>query len=344
MRVDFFNFYEQAARTACRSTLTDDEPVVVIGDSPLVEHIVLQVASRHRQSGKSGPREVTVLHPTADAEVATIRNRHPSLEQSVALTGVEKPLDAPLVAASGVISGGRAMLVYVCATDDATGVEVALGLKIAARESGTRIVVCAARSGGLASVLTGRNSLHGSLEGPSALAIITVLTLGPETCTSDLVRNGRSEQLARAVHDDYVLQRRAHGELTDDDPALASWEDLLPDLKRSNRDQAEDMCAKLSAVGCDLEPSYTIEPSVFQFTADEIELLSKLEHERWMHERLKAGWTLGPTRDPVRKKSPDLVPWEELTQESREKDREAIRRIPTLANLAGLDVHRLAGS
>lgn len=344
MRVDFFNFYEQAARTACRSTLTNDGPVVVVGESPLVEHIVLQIAARHRQSGGIGPRDVTILHPAAGAELATLRTRHPSLEQSVSLTGVEKPLDAPVVAASGVVSGGGATLVYVCAPDDAAGVEVALGLKIAARESGSQIVVCAARSGGLASVLTGQGSPDDNrVDGPSALATITVLTLGPATCTSDLVRNGRSEQLARAVHDDYVLQRRAHGELGDADPAMAPWEDLLPDFKQSNRDQADDMCTKLREVGCDLEPSYTIEPSVFEFTAEEIERLSKLEHERWMRERTKAGWTLGPARDPLRRQSPDLVPWDELTEESREKDREAIRRIPTLANLAGLDVCRMAG-
>ena len=341
MGIDFFNFYEQAARTACQATLTDAGPIVVIGDGPLVEHLVLQIAIRHRQSGSVDQRKVTILHPTADAEVETIRVRHPSLEQSVALTAVEMPLDAPVVASFAVFEGGQATLVYVSASDDAAAVEVALGLKTAAQESDSRIVVCAARSGGLSSVLSGP-AHSGDVDDPSALATITVLTLGPETCTSDLVRNGRSEQLARAVHDDYVTRRRANGDLAEEDPALAPWENLLPDFKNSSRDQANNIYAKLREVGCDLEPSYTLEPSSFEFTAGEIERLSKMEHGRWMAERTKAGWTLGPTRDPLRKQSPDLVPWDELTEESREKDREAIRRIPTLARLAGLDVHRSA--
>lgn len=47
---------------------------------------------------------------------------------------------------------------------------------------------------------------------------------------------------------------------------------------------------------------------------------AKAEHERWMAERLAAGWTYGPTRDDATKKNPNLVPFEELSVAERAKD------------------------
>ena len=45
------------------------------------------------------------------------------------------------------------------------------------------------------------------------------------------------------------------------------------------------------------------------FAEDEIEMLSRYEHDRWVSERIAAGWTYGPDRDDDAKVHDLLVPW-----------------------------------
>ena len=52
-----------------------------------------------------------------------------------------------------------------------------------------------------------------------------------------------------------------------------------------------------------------------------------MEHARWNAERWLAGWRLGK-KDLIKKTSPWLLPWEELPDEIKEFDRQAVREIP----------------
>jgi len=67
-----------------------------------------------------------------------------------------------------------------------------------------------------------------------------------------------------------------------------------------------------------------------------------LEHQRWEIERRQDGWRPGPARDPARKLSPYLVPWENLPEEIKDLDRDAIRALPTFLARAGFAITRRA--
>ncbi len=79
----------------------------------------------------------------------------------------------------------------------------------------------------------------------------------------------------------------------------------------------------------------------FAFTDQEIELLARQEHDRWMRDRLAAGWTYGVPRDDTRKQHPDLKDWRLLGPEDKDKDREAIRALPEVLHDAGYSITRL---
>ena len=49
--------------------------------------------------------------------------------------------------------------------------------------------------------------------------------------------------------------------------------------------------------------------------------LAKHVHEVWAKGRIAQGWTLGPVRNDKLKQTPCLVPYEELTEEERDYDR-----------------------
>ena len=51
------------------------------------------------------------------------------------------------------------------------------------------------------------------------------------------------------------------------------------------------------------------------------ELLSKNTHEVWSAGRIKDGWSYGECRDDGKKQHPCLVPYEELTEEEKQYDR-----------------------
>ena len=73
---------------------------------------------------------------------------------------------------------------------------------------------------------------------------------------------------------------------------------------------------------------------------DEIETLARLEHVRWVEDRLRHGWRLGARRDVGAKQSPYLVPWTDLSDEVRDLDRDSVRLIPRLLADSGLSIVR----
>lgn len=51
------------------------------------------------------------------------------------------------------------------------------------------------------------------------------------------------------------------------------------------------------------------------------EKMSKNVHEVWAQTRIAQGWTYGEERNDTEKKHPCLVPYEELSEEEKEYDR-----------------------
>ena len=69
--------------------------------------------------------------------------------------------------------------------------------------------------------------------------------------------------------------------------------------------------------------------------------LAELEHERWCRERTAEGWTAGPTRDDERKVTPYLVDWDQLPEDVKDYDRNAVRALPELLTFAGYEIVRV---
>lgn len=152
---------------------------------------------------------------------------------------------------------------------------------------------------------------------------------------------GHREILARAIHEHYVRNQLRIGDTREKNNSLVPWEELPEDLKESSRRQAEHIGAKLTAIGSDIEPLVDPESDPFRFDPGEVERLAEMEHARWDQERRNAGWTYGPEIDDARKKSPNLIPWANLPEREKEKDRNAVRGIPSLLARVGLRVVRM---
>lgn len=146
--------------------------------------------------------------------------------------------------------------------------------------------------------------------------------------------------LAKAIHEDYVRRRKADGSLPHDDPALRCWEELAESLRASSRDQAVDIERKLASIGCDAVLREEGRSEAVEFEPDEIEMLARVEHVRWVEDRLRQGWHFGFRHDLPGRRSPYLVSWDEPSAEVRCLDRESIRAISRLLAESGLSVVR----
>jgi ppGpp synthetase/RelA/SpoT-type nucleotidyltranferase len=145
------------------------------------------------------------------------------------------------------------------------------------------------------------------------------------------------EAMAIEAHEEFRNnQKKRH---ITKDPAMADWNELLETLKRSNLQQVDHIEEKLKTIGCSIEKAdfETIEPIIFE--PEEIERLAEIEHGRWNVERIMDGWKLGD-RDVEKKFSPYLVSWEELPEDVRKWDRQAVAKIQELLKKRGYKIVR----
>ena len=131
------------------------------------------------------------------------------------------------------------------------------------------------------------------------------------------------DDLARLTHEAWL---RAQS-LTDRKPAMVPWVDLAEEYRESNRAQARDMLRKLDAMGYRCVPQEANSPPV-TFTDDEVEHMARMEHDRWMKEKMAAGWTYGPDRNNALKIHPLLVPFDQLDEKAKNMYRDPVRMIP----------------
>ncbi len=190
---------------------------------------------------------------------------------------------------------------------------------------------------GLATMLTNMDEAYARTQKLHAFCILTA------ACQRDAIVSESQDQLARRLHEAYVAGAKKAGESAAQNPSLVDWTHLPEEMKESNRLQADHVALKLRQIGCRLEFTGDVAGKVFEFQADEVERLARMEHARWLAEKKLAGWRFaaGP-RDAAQKANPNMVPWAELSSSVRDANRKAITALPRQLEQMGLKIVRLA--
>ena len=111
----------------------------------------------------------------------------------------------------------------------------------------------------------------------------------------------------------------------------SDFDNLDEDIKHSNIDNVYHIPTKLLSIGYRIQKvAEDNEPPLLVLTEHEIETMAKLEHTRWCWERRLNGWTYAIKRNNNKKQHTSLVPYEDLSEEEKEKDRILVRFIPAL--------------
>ena len=157
--------------------------------------------------------------------------------------------------------------------------------------------------------------------------------------TSHLTEDQR-KAAGKAIHGDYVESNQDNPKKVS--PSMMPWPVLRGDFKRSNLEQAAYAEEILRRFGYGVEPvgeDEDIEQPAFP--GHDIEAMAEMEHGRWNAERLLDGWRYGPKRDPEKKISPYIVPWEKLPPHIQQYDLAAVRNFPKVLAQARLKVVKM---
>ena len=145
--------------------------------------------------------------------------------------------------------------------------------------------------------------------------------------------------LARTFHDFYRDLCRANGWAIRYD---MDYEQLPATIQAEYVAAAERMPRVLKAANLMLVPKDHPDALDVEKTRElvqqKMEILSEAEHKGWMEHRKAQDWHLGAMRDDEKKISPWLIPYSELPELEKEKDRSNVRHYPDIADMTGMAI------
>ena len=156
---------------------------------------------------------------------------------------------------------------------------------------------------------------------------------GPKARLNEMI-----DDIVAAKFESYkALQRSQHLKVK-----YERYDDQPMSLQKSNYAQAEHIPVKVNTLGYLLVSDFDSNTydEITSFSDEQVETLACIEHDRWVEERLSAGWTFGQERNPISLTSPYLIPYDELPESIKEYDRDPVRQIIDLVKIAGLRVVR----
>ncbi|MCU7809810.1 MAG: hypothetical protein KZQ77_01040 [Candidatus Thiodiazotropha sp. (ex Notomyrtea botanica)] len=269
-----------------------------------------------------------------------LAERYPALNEVLELKTLEIEPDSPqfykMRFQPGMSRESRFDQVFVCLDDDEQALTCALAMRQKLLGQGVRIIAKLMHDQGLAALM------RGEAGGEPEFSDIHTFGLIENTCTPDLMLGGTHEALAQSIHDSYRRKQIVKGQTRLNNPSLVPWSELPDALKDSNRRQADHIGMKLKKIRRGIKPLKDWNAKLDEFSSEDIEFLAKLEHARWVKERSAAGWRYAPgSKNLDRKTSPFLVPWEDLTEDAKDLDRETVRSLPIFLAQAGFEIFPL---
>jgi hypothetical protein len=353
VRLEYFNVFATGAQVLLERERPfaplahGDEPpaahVLVVGLENIGEQLVLGLAREWRSLGYPAEAlRITISGTESDLDVSQLRARYPAIDsycqlgsRALEVESAAYQSGAAMLGEDGTVDVTRA---YVCLNEEADALIGGLGLHSRGDTAGIPVTVALAdEDAGSGAVLS---SEEGRFKGVASFGVLTAAT------SDQLLLRGVNELIARAQHAQWLNAELAKGVTGARNPNAVPWEQLSEASREDNRRFADDLYAKLVLIECMLVPDPLRDPSEpqFEFDAAELETLSRHEHDRWAQSRIDDGWRYGPVRDNVNKLHDQLKPWEELDENNRDKDRDAVRELPQMLELAGFRIERLGGT
>lgn len=329
-----FNPFELGAQLML-SNVREEANLLIVGLDEMGASVLIQAARsswvRHR--GRSC-LNVTVADSAAVKKVEALAVEFPHLHDACRIKYLSLDInDATFKQGkflwTGEASQPRFTDILVCQKNEGEGISIALTLDSLLGSYDIPIVLSIQRQAGLAKFL----QIEGSRIQPIGFL--------DRTCMPDSFEIRANESIARAIHEYYLdwsqsLNPMPSSELT------TTWTNLPESVRDSNRHHAIRIRQHLAAIGYDIEVTSTWNPQEKILTPEEINKVARLEHSSWCKEMFDSGWKFGQVTDRERRIHADLVDWEDLSSQEKEKNLQMINTLPEKLAIAGLAIRSSA--
>jgi len=342
VRIDFYNGPALGARALTNMYFTPLIPIwnsseslfIVVGAGRFGENIIARASREWFENNATESKlNILLVDLHADTLAGRLKATYPHLKEAVNIHAMSVDVLSPRFQVPGFMkeyaSFSRA-LAFICISDDTVGLTAALALSHHMIGMNARILVRMDHNPGLAQLVEEQNA------GEITIIPFNSLSLAARP---DVVLGGIREMLARAIHEQYLATLSRSPPVQKGVPAVP-WDELSERLKESNRLQAEDILEKIRAVGCDIVPMTDWTATSFSFSPGEVEYLAEREHVRWMNDMKNQGFSFGPLKDEQKKRHPLMVPYSDLPETEKEKNRDAVRMIPRYLALIDFQLYR----
>lgn len=161
------------------------------------------------------------------------------------------------------------------------------------------------------------------------------IDLSAEVTVFSTIIDESIDKLARIIHTDYLKKLPRIDPLR---PTHRPWDDLPDEIRNRSRQQADHLWIKLRSLNVKTTAIESTEKEFDLIYDERLEALSKAEHNRWCAYMYYKGWKPGEKRDDALKIHTDLIPYEALSEEIKQYDRNVILNMPLLLKELGYKI------
>ena len=337
LNLRLFNFDDLITRELLTQKALDQKyyqkesaEVVVLGDANISTFMIRQIARTFIKPFET-KISINVVGTQAVAITEELHETHPQLKVFAHLNPITSK--KPALALNSYMNENdlspEQFVVFICQESDSEGFFDLMDLSDLTGIDASQIALLQTSNFPLETFFNSAND--------SDMKGLTLFGLNRLKNSVDAIRGETLDSLAKKIHDRYLDAQLAGGAELGSQPAIMHWSDLDEQYKENNRRQADHIYSKLRYLNLTITRDTF---SKFRFTEAEVETLAKIEHRRWCIEKYLDGWQHNETRNNLLRLHPDLIPWESLTEEIKDYDREPIKQIPKLLQELGLSITR----
>ena len=343
IRYHYFNIYEIGAYSILNEYPvflgegTQLDNIVIYGFDLLGQQLLLSISKTwYQRINKELKADITIIGREVSRGVEQITNKYSYLLDSCDLNVIDLhdfdqySIGEKLGKRFGIENKKQ---IYICLDQDLDTIKCGFIINSIFSGEKTSIVVITKRNEGMAKLVA---NMHKPISDNVNLHFAGFYE---NACNIDYLLNGLIERISRSLHSgylSYVKTKDGSGYIQ----TKNKWVDLPNKYKESCRKEAEHIYNRLTLIGCELIITRHWDDQQFQFSEDEIETLSRSEHERWKKERLAAGWKLGDKRNEKKRINPNLVKWDSLPCDVQEYNKRETMRIPINLARVGITIRR----
>ena len=330
-RTRFFNEGELVARRLLKAfppdvpiarSETERVHLLLIGLGSIGQAVILQLARLgHYRSGKKP--KVTVVDQEVSRHWRTLLKAYPAIEQWVQVETIEVRIEeiGSTDVRKWLYDEAPVTMAYACTRNEVANMRISRLILDELKGDGQKTnlahpqIVAIDPPGGM---ILSDFVVHGDHQ--DRFHLFSLRQSGMDGLLTDI-----DDRYARLIHEAYCVEDdRACAEDPKRKKSASNrpWHELSETLRNANRRPADHFDVKLRALGLALAPKEDAVPA--ELTADELELLARMEHDRWWADRALDVWSYAPQRNDKLKEHPDMVPYEKLSAETQKKDSDSI--------------------